>query len=71
MNVIIIQNVKEIPKDILWRCYTAESSAESAVAQDRENYGSDPSFVFQKLLPSGRSSIYVPVTEERFQGLEA
>jgi hypothetical protein len=65
MNVIIIQNVNEIPKDVLWRCYTAEPSAESAVAQDRENYGSDPAFVFQKILPSGRSSVYIPVPEER------
>jgi len=67
MNVIKIQNVKEIPRGVLWRCYTAEPSAESAIAQDRELYGSDPSFVFQKVLPSGRSSVYIPVLEGSLQ----
>ena len=65
MVIVKITNVKEIPKGLLWRCYTAEPSAESAVEQDRKKYGSDPAVVFQKLLPSGRSSVYIPVPGER------
>jgi hypothetical protein len=62
MVIIEIKNVNEIPRGIDLRTYCAEPSPEAAVQADRQKYGSAPTVVYHRVWPSGRSTVYIPVT---------
>ena len=61
MEIIKINILSEIPKDVIFRTYCAEPSPEAAIQADREKYGSDPRVVYHRTWPSGRSTVYIPI----------
>ncbi len=64
MEIIEIRNSSEIPHGTEFRTYCAEPSPEAAVQVDREKYGSDPKIIYHRIWPSGRSTVYIPVTPD-------
>lgn len=62
MVVIQIQKYSEVKG--LCHGYAAEPSVESASQQFKETYGRDPIVIYQKIMPSGRSTIYIEVESE-------
>ena len=65
MEIIKINTISEIPKGFIFRTYCAEPSPEAAIQADREKYGSDPKVIYHRTWPSGRSTVYIPVTPDR------
>lgn len=64
MEIIEIKNVNELPPETDFRMYCAEPSPEAAVQDDHRIYGSDPKIVYHRIWPSGRSTVYIPVTPD-------
>ncbi len=58
----MIKSVNELPGDTGFRMYCAEPSPEAAAADYHRKYGLDPAVIYHKLQPSGRSTVYIPVT---------
>ncbi len=65
MEIIEIRIIREIPHGTEFRTYCAEPFPEAAVQVDRQKCGSDPKFVYHKILASGRSTVYIPITPVR------
>jgi hypothetical protein len=66
MEIVKINILSEIPKDIIFRTYCAEPSPEAAVQYDRQKYGSDPKIVYHRIQPSRRSTVYIPINPSGF-----
>lgn len=62
MEIIEIKNINELPPETGFRMYCAEPSPEAAALADRQKYGSDPKIIYHRTWPSGRSTVYIPVT---------
>ena len=65
MEIIEIHNIREIPQEVNYRAYCAEPSPAAALQADQEKYGSVPKVIYHRTWPSGRSTVYIPVTPDR------
>jgi hypothetical protein len=70
MEIIQVKNANEV-KSKFYHAYVCEPSPQSAAYNFKEDYGIEVNLVYTKTDEKGRSSVFIPLTEEQVKKVQS